>query len=83
MVYRGHIKGGVAVIDGAIKLPDGTPVRVEVESIQSDFWQGKTVEQLAIEQGVQPFNGSTNLRADWPDEDNVDEFLALVREARR
>lgn len=29
MIYRGHVKGGVVVLDGAAGLPEGTEVRVE------------------------------------------------------
>jgi len=33
MAYRGHIQGGVVVLDDAVSLPDGTIVAVEpVES---------------------------------------------------
>jgi len=28
MTYRGYIKNGVAVLDGTVKLPEGTPVVV-------------------------------------------------------
>ena len=30
MVYRGHVKGGVVVLDPDIRLPEGTEVRVEL-----------------------------------------------------
>lgn len=29
MVYKGHIKNGVAVLDDDVKLPEGTPVVIE------------------------------------------------------
>lgn len=29
MVYRGHIKGGVVVLDEPVSLPDGIEVKVE------------------------------------------------------
>jgi hypothetical protein len=29
VVYRGHIKGGVVVLDPEVKLPEGIEVRVE------------------------------------------------------
>jgi hypothetical protein len=83
MTYRGHIKNGVAVLDTPVNLPDGTPVRVEVDSSDSEFWNDKTVEELAQEQGVVPTNGLDGLAMDWPEEDSLDEFLALIREVRR
>jgi hypothetical protein len=82
MTYRGHIKNGVAVLDAPVTLPDGTRVRVEVEPAGSEFWSGKTVEELAREQGVQPIKNLADLAMDWPEEESVDEFLALVREVR-
>jgi hypothetical protein len=82
MTYRGHIKNGVAVLDTPVALPDGTPVRVEVERVDSDFWNGKTVEQLAREQGVTPCSDPADLAGDWPLEDSIDEFLALIKRSR-
>ncbi|MHC4179618.1 MAG: hypothetical protein ACYSWU_19065 [Planctomycetota bacterium] len=33
MVYRGRVAGGVVVLEGGVRLPEGTPVKVEtVES---------------------------------------------------
>lgn len=83
MTYAGRIKNGVAVLDEPVTLPEGTPVRVEVERADSDFWQGKSVEQLAREQGVRPIERIEDLAIDWPDDDPIDELLALIREVRR
>lgn len=83
MTYKGHIKNGVAVMDTPGVLPDGTRVRIEVDQIASDFWQNKTAEELAREQGVKPISNFKNLAIDWPKEESVDEFLALIREVRR
>jgi hypothetical protein len=83
MTYRGHIRNGIAVLDTRIPLPDGTPVRVEVECASSDFWLKKTAGQLALEQGLKPIQSIDELAGDWPDEDSIDEFLAFVREGRR
>ncbi len=82
MTYRGHIKNGVAVLDDAATLPDGTPVRVEVERLDSDFWNGKSVEELAREQGVKPCVDPADLAGDWPPEDSIDDFLALIKRSR-
>ena len=83
MTYRGRIKNGVAVLDEPVMLPDGTPVRIEVEPATSAFWTAKTVEELAQEQGVKPVNDLATLAIDWPEEDSIEQFLTLVREARR
>jgi hypothetical protein len=83
MTYRGHMKNGVAVLDSPADLPDGTPVRIDVERVGSDFWQNKSLEALAREQGVQPVRSLDELAGDWPHEDSIDEFLALLRKVRR
>lgn len=83
MTYRGHIKNGVAVLDSPADLPDGIQVRVEVDSPNSEFWAGKTVEDLAREQHVKPASTIDDLVIDWPEEDSVEDFLAIVQEVRR
>jgi hypothetical protein len=35
MVYSGHIRNGVAVLDGDVKLPEGTPVVIQPAPPQS------------------------------------------------
>jgi hypothetical protein len=82
MTYHGRIKNGVAVLDTPVTLPDGTRVRVEVEHAGSEFWSGKTAEELAHERGIQPINNLADLAIDWLAEESVDEFMALVREVR-
>lgn len=82
MTYRGYIKNGVAVLDAPLNLPDGTPVEVQVRRVDADFWQNKTIEELAREQGVKPARTLDDLAGDWPPEDSIDEFLAMVREVR-
>ena len=83
MTYRGHIRNGVAVLDTPVALPDGTPVRIEVDGDDPSFWQNKTVDELAREQGVRPIQSLDELRGDWPEEDSIDEFLGFLREVRR
>ena len=83
MTYRAHIKNGVAVIDTPVLLADGTPVEVVVEDARSAFWNGASIEELARQQGVQPLRCTDDLAIDWPEEDSLDEFSALVREVRR
>lgn len=83
MTYRGHIKNGVAIIEAAVPLPDGTPVRVEVEAAGSDFWRRKSVSELAQEQGAHPVSDPSDLTIDWPAEDSLEDLFELVREARR
>jgi hypothetical protein len=83
MTVDGHMQSGVAVPDSPIQLPDGTPVRINVLPANSAFWQNKTVEQLAQEQGVRPISDIEELAGDWPPEDSMDEFLQFLREIRK
>jgi hypothetical protein len=83
MTVIGHIQGGVAVPDTPVQLPDGTPVRISVLPVEGAFWQNKTVEQLAQEQGVGPISNIEELAGDWPPEDSMEEFLQFLREIRK
>lgn len=83
MSLNGHIQNGVAVFDTPVDIPDGTPVRISVVFEDSSFWQKKSIAQLAEEQGVKPINDISELAGDWPPEESLDEFLALIREIRR
>ena len=83
MTMTGRISRGNIELSEPVKLPEGTQVRVDVVPIDSNFWKGKSVEELAAEQGVLPIHRLEDLAIDWPEEDSLDEFLALIREARR
>ena len=83
MTYHGHIKNGVAVFDTPAPLPDGTPVRIEIERIDSTFWTNKPLTELAREQGISPCVDPAELAGDWPPDDSIDEFLSFLREVRR
>ena len=83
MTYHGHIQNGVAVLDTPVPLPDGTPVRIEIERMDSAFWSNKSIDELAREQGVQPCSDPNELAGDWPPEDSIDDFLAAIRVVRR
>jgi hypothetical protein len=82
MSFSGRMLNGVAVLDTPVDLPDGTRVRIDVERGGSDFWQDKTIDDFAREQRVQPIRDLDELAGDWPDEDSVDELLALLRKVR-
>ena len=51
-------------------------------SIQA-FWNPKTFDELAAEQGVYPLEEWDKLTVDWPEGADFDEFLAAVRSARQ
>lgn len=82
MTYRGHIKNGVPVLDSPVKLPEGAPLQVQVKPDGADFWHGKSVSELAEEQGVRPIKNLDDLASGWPENEFVDDFLALIRRSR-
>jgi hypothetical protein len=82
MTYRGHIQKGMAVLDEPVNLPDGTPVQVKVERIDADFWGDKGLEELAREQSVKPCTDPNDLAGDWPADESLDGFLALIQRSR-
>jgi hypothetical protein len=46
----------------------------------------KTIEQLAEEQGIKPFDfEAARVRASgiWPEDESIDDFIAFLRESRR
>jgi hypothetical protein len=46
----------------------------------------KTIEQLAEEQGIKPFDfEAARIRASgiWPEDESIDDFIAFLRESRR
>ena len=52
--------------------------------VDGDFWQTKSLEELATEQDVSPVATPEELKADfWPEDESCDEFIATVREWRR
>ncbi|MGA2064906.1 MAG: hypothetical protein ABSG86_08055 [Thermoguttaceae bacterium] len=82
MTYRGHIKNGVAVPDERVNLPDGTPVWIEVERIDADFWSNRSAEEVARAQGVEPCVDPDDLAGQLPEDESLDDFLALIRRSR-
>jgi hypothetical protein len=49
MVYRGHVKNGVVVLDSPDRLPEGVEVRLEIVPVESEGplldEQGQTLGQ--------------------------------------
>ena len=83
MTYPGYVRNGVAVFEPPVAVADGTRVQIDVLAVASDFWNGKSVEELASAQGVARQSSSSIVPFDWSEGDSVDELLALVREVRR
>jgi hypothetical protein len=51
------------------------------------FWQHKSVEELAAQQGVQPIEDFQRFLDEigdvWPEEESADDFIAWLRRSRR
>ena len=46
------------------------------------FWNGKTIEELKIEQGVKPFDFS-KAGKNWPADVDFDKFTAAINSGRK
>ncbi len=79
MTYRGIVTNGVVVLDGP-KPVNGTIV--EVSPVAADeFWQSRTLEELAQSQGVRPLKDVREIFGTWPGEAD-DGFEAAIDELR-
>ena len=92
MGYRGHINHGVVVFDEHAPLADGQQVTVEpvapIEKIDPDrFWQKRTMEQLALEQGLgepRPLEELIGNGASlWDNDADCDAFVHDIHDRRR
>ena len=57
MTYRGRVKGGTIVLEPGIELPEGSAVRVELESAESRQDEDTSdplfrITDLAVETGI-------------------------------
>jgi len=55
----------------------------DIPVFAGDFWELRSIEQLAEMQQVRTASSPDDLAGDWPEEDSLDEFLASIQEARR
>ena len=83
MTVTGTVKHGQIELSEPVNLPDGTEVQVELTPVESSFWANLPAEELARRQNPRPIQSLDDLAGDWPPEDSIDEFLALIREVRR
>lgn len=94
MDFRGIFENGVIRPTEPTPLPDGTVVEFHamdqrvvdqdrtLRECDAAARADKSVEQIAAEQGVGPLRSGDDLRGDWPEEDNIDEFLKWLRRSR-
>jgi hypothetical protein len=75
MSLQGHFENGVVVFNEPVSLPNGTPVRVEaITSAVVDFWNGATLEELAVQQGVAAPKADEDMGGGWPEDELDDGF---------
>jgi hypothetical protein len=69
----------------------GRPEELKIEKLEileeillgaKDFFASRTLEQLAHTQGVRPLANPNELAGGWPNDENVDEFIAATYESR-
>jgi hypothetical protein len=48
----------------------------------AEFWKGKSIEELKIEQGVKPFDVKENGK-NWPEDADFEEFKAAINSGRK
>jgi hypothetical protein len=63
--------------------PPTSPDAATWQSMDERFWRGFSIEDLAQEQGVTPIASIDELAGEWPEEDDIDDFLRSLREWRR
>ncbi|MBW8878430.1 MAG: hypothetical protein JF614_26015 [Acidobacteria bacterium] len=57
MTYRGRVKDGTIVLEPGIELPEGSSVRIELESAEARMEEGASdplfhITDLAVETGI-------------------------------
>lgn len=89
-IERGHYKDASAVIRESLRIwkeqHDRRVIRrerideiVPMDSLLGDagsFFNGSSIEELARMQGVGPIADSSILAGGWPDDEDVEEFIA-------
>ena len=51
-----------------------------IEILNTEFWQGLSIDQLRISQSITPIRSLKELAADfWPVEDSIEEFLDFLK----
>jgi hypothetical protein len=84
MSYQGHVENGVVVFDEPAQLAEGTAVRVEpVVAATLDFWQPRSLDQLAMSQGVSAPCSFDDLVGGWPEDELDDGFEDVVTQWRQ
>jgi hypothetical protein len=55
-----------------------------IKTLNTQFWQGISIDQLRISQSITPVQSLKKLTADfWPVEDSIEEFLDFLKAQRQ
>ena len=63
--------------------PIDEPSLIGIQVPSVSFWQTRSFEELAEEQGVYPITDWGQLQGDWPEDADFNDFIGAIREARR
>ena len=97
MDFRGIFDHGIIRPTEPVALPSGTEVECHTLGdgrngaggdagagpANDRFWHGRSIDELAREQGAKPGTTPADLRGDWPAGERIDDFLDEVRKGRR
>jgi len=53
------------------------------EALNSPFWKSKSFDELATEQGVYPIDDLSVVSGGWPEDEDIEQFLASIRSVRQ
>ncbi len=88
MDFRGIFEDGVVRPTEPVSLPEGSAVDCRAADASAGtapngFWNGQSLEALAISQGVRPLRTIKDVQGEWPADESVDDFIKSVRSGRR
>ncbi len=75
----------VAAGNGAPPPPPGaigTLSEVQIREMQERFWKGKSLQELAAEQGVKPVESMDDLRGPGVTDEDMEALEQIIRERR-
>ncbi|MFZ4573243.1 MAG: hypothetical protein ACOYN0_02530 [Phycisphaerales bacterium] len=81
MLASGTMAQPQAIRLDRLEVLDPSPLDTPSEVIE--FWEKPSLAQLAERQSVRAPESLDDLAGNWPDEDNLDEFLSTVRRGRQ
>ena len=53
------------------------------DALNSPFWKSKSFEELSKEQDVQPIDDLSSISGGWPEDEDIEQFLDIIRSTRQ